>query len=173
MFVKEPCEFITYSGAIKLSQIKVSQYTITGVDINDDSRRQLDKHDILIAYSVEAFPDGLSLEINDLVEAQQLEAIKNRGSRFNILDSLIQMALRYESRVKIATRGGHILEGVIEHFNKYEILMQIKGQTVIVYRHGLHPVSPNESMVFLNPDNALLRELSSIPQPQIADLFKN
>ena len=65
-----------------------------------------------------------------------------------IKDSRIGVAMQQHLLVKIVTRRGHVLEGVVEHFDEYEVHLKVGGQTVIVYRHGLHKFEEQEPRRF-------------------------
>ena len=139
MLVSEPFKFITYDGPIELSEIKTAPYQLTGIDENGNQLPPLEKLNILFAYPVKAGPDVGPIEIDDQVKDQTLE--QTQKDRFPIETSHLESAMAEGMSVRFLTRRGHVLEGTIEHFDKYEIHLRIKGQTVIVYRHGIYEFS--------------------------------
>ena len=138
MLESEPFKFITYDGTIELSQIKTFPYELKGIDEGGNQLPPLKKLNILFAYPLKAALDVEPIEIETQVEEQKLEPIQQ--GRF-VKNTLLDSAMAEKITVRILTHRGHVLEGTIEHFDKYEIHLQLNGQTVIVYRRGLYEFS--------------------------------
>ena len=142
MLEREPFKFITYEDPIELSYInKTEQYKLTGVDKSGNRSGPIDMFNILFAYSVKSIPDVEPIQINTQVEQQKLKPIQKGDKLFKIQTSYFNSAKLEKLRVRILTRRGHVLEGTIEHFDRFEIHLKINGQTVIVYRRALYDVS--------------------------------
>ena len=130
---------ITYEGPLKLAQIlKVCPYELIGIDV-DDCQQTVKKDAVLFACSANSW---LALEphlgIKEDVAEKNLQVIKNPKDRFNVRNSKINSAQRDQIHVTVITRRGHVLHGKVEFFDLYAIYMQVYGQPVIVYRHGLY-----------------------------------
>ena len=94
--------------------------------------------DILFACSEMAW-DVLEsyIENREDIEEKLLEQIKSDKERLKIPDSILSTAQTKEVSAIAVTRAGHELYGTIVSFDQDIIEMQISGQTVIVYKHGL------------------------------------
>ena len=136
-YFKQPVRFITYTGIKDLSKIKTKPYLIRGVD-PDRERIQIGKLHILFAFPKEKMPDVKPyVKIRTAVKAQNLQPLEDPNERFHVDDEVLQQAQQDKSNVNLVTRTGHVLNGCILHFDKYILYMQIGGQVVVVYRHGL------------------------------------
>lgn len=145
MLESEPFKFTTYEKSIELSQIETGPYELTGIDKSGEQLPPLKKLNILFAYPIKAAPDVEPIEIDDQMKEQILE--QTQKDKFQIETSHLESVLAEGMSVKIFTFRGHVLEGTIDHFDKYEIHLQINGQTVIVYRHGIYEFSRSEKII--------------------------
>ena len=139
MIQSKPYQFITYQGITELSEIKPLQYNIVGTDNKRKKKVTLVKHDILFAFPVTAI-SNLEAYLNPIdtkVKSRNLTAV-SRSYAQPVPDESLKGAQKQSSYMELVTRRGHVLRGVIEDFDLYCIYMQINGQTVIVYRHGLY-----------------------------------
>ena len=145
MLERETFKIVTYEKSIELSQIETAPYELTGIDKSGEQLPPLKKLNILFAYPVKTVSDVEPIRIDDQVEKQKLEPIQKDG--LQVKGTHLDSAIAEKITVRILTRRGHVLEGTIEHFDKYEIHLQINGQTVIVYRHGIYEFSGNEKII--------------------------
>ena len=145
MLESEPFKFTSYEKSIELSSVETGSYELTGIDKNGEQLPPLKKLNILFAYPIKAAPDVEPIEIDDQTKDQTLEQIQK--DRFQIETSHLESAMTEGMSVRILTLRGHVLEGTIAHFDKYEIHLRIKGQTVIVYRHGIYEFSKSEKII--------------------------
>ncbi len=136
-YFEQPVRFITYTGIKDLSKIKTKPYLLRGVDA-DRERIQIGKLHILFAFPKEKMPDVKPyVKIRTSVKAQKLQPIEDPNERFHVNDEVLQQAQQDKSNVNLVTRTGHVLNGCIQHFDKYILYMQLGEQVVVVYRHGL------------------------------------
>ena len=136
-YFAQPVRFITYTGIKDLSNIKTKPYLLRGVD-PDRERFQIGKLHILFAFPKEKMPDVKPyVKIRTSVKAQNLQPLEDPNERFHVDDEVLQQAQQDKSNVNLVTRTGHVLNGSIQHFDKYILYMQIGGEVVVVYRHGL------------------------------------
>lgn len=140
----QPVRFITYTGMKDLSKIKTQDYLVRGVDA-DKERIQMAKLHILFAFPKEEMPDLKPyVKIRTSLKAQNLQPIEDPKERFHVDDELLQQARTDKSKVNIVTRTGHVLNGWIQHFDKYVLYMRIGRKVVVVYRHGLFELTVGE-----------------------------
>ena len=140
----QPVRFITYTGMKDLSKVTTKPYVIRGIDANKE-RIQMAKLRILFAFPKEKMPDlKPHVKVRATVKAQNLQPIEDRNERLHIDDELLQQARTDKSNVNIVTRTGHVLNGWIQHFDKYVLYMRIGGKVVVVYRHGLFELTVGE-----------------------------
>ena len=140
----QPVRFITYTGMKDLSKIRTKDYLVRGVDA-DKERIQMAKLHVLFAFPKEEMPDLKPyVKVRTSVKAQDLQPIEDPNERFRVDDELLQQVLTDESNVNIVTRTGHVLNGWIQHFDRYVLYMRIGGKVVVVYRHGLFELTVGE-----------------------------
>ena len=139
-----PVRFITYTGIKDLSKVTTKPYLLRGVDTNR-KRTQIAKLQILFAFPKEKMSDLKPyVKIRAPVKAQNLQPLQDPNERLQIDDKLLQQARKDKSNVNIVTRTGHVLNGQIQHFDKYVLYMRIGGKVVVVYRHGLFELTIGE-----------------------------
>lgn len=140
----QPVRFVTYSGIKDLTKVRTKSYTLSGVDINRD-RIILEKLNVLFVFPKEEMPAlKPHIKIRKPLQAQNLKPIQNQSERFHVDDELLAEAMENASQVNIVTRAGYVLDGGIQHFDKYVLYMRIGGKVVIVYRHGLLELTVGE-----------------------------
>ena len=140
----QPVRFITYTGMKDLSKIQTKDYVVRGVD-TDKERIQIAKLHILFAFPKEEMPDLKPyVKIRTSLKVQDLQPIEDPNERFHVGDELLKQAQTDKSNVNIVTRTGHVLNGWIQHFDKYVLYMRIGGKVVVVYRHGLFELTVGE-----------------------------
>lgn len=133
----QPVRFITYTGIKDLSKVKTKSYLLRGVDPNGD-RIQIAKLQILFAFPKEKMPDLKPyVKVRAPLKAQNLQPLEDPNERFHVDNKLLQQVRKDKSNVNIVTRTGHVVNGWIQHFDKYVLYMRVGGKVVVVYRHGL------------------------------------
>lgn len=140
----QPVRFITYTGMKDLSKVTTKRYLIRGVDANKE-RIQMAKLRVLFAFPKEEMTDlKPHVKVRAPVKAQDLQPIEDPNERLHIDDELLQQARTDKSNVNIVTRTGHVLNGWIQHFDKYVLYMRVGEKIVVVYRHGLFELTVGE-----------------------------
>ena len=141
----QPVRFITYTGMKDLSKIKTKDYLVRGVDA-DKERIQMAKLHNLFAFPKEEMPDLKPyVKVRASVKAHDLQPIEDPNDRFHVDDEFLKQARTDKSNVNIVPRTGHVLNGWIQHFDKYVLYMRIGEKVVVVYRHGLFELTVGES----------------------------
>jgi sRNA-binding regulator protein Hfq len=143
--------FMTYGGLRELSNYAIHQDRVVEIasDSNVSEKVVLDMKEILFAFPVTAMSD-LEPHLNrirDDVKKQRLTSAQKQDilpvERWLSLtiDDIVDFG-RKQSLLNIdatvVTRTGHVLCGTIKHYNADAIYMQINGQIVTVYSHGLY-----------------------------------
>ena len=141
---EQPVRFVTYTGLKDLSIFKTSSYAIWGKDANRE-RIKMAKLHVLFAFPKEKMPAlKPHIKVRGPLKAENLQPIQDIPDRYHVDDALIEQARDNKSNVNIVTRTGHVLNGQIQHFDKYVLYMQIGETMVIVYRHGLYAFTTEE-----------------------------
>ena len=136
-------QFVTYAGNEKLSGIKTRDDKVIGVD-RYGNEQTLAKPNILFACSATAWPEVEPyIEILDYVRREKLNPPQYQ-ERLSLADKLLKTVQNEQATVLPVTRYGHVLEGTIEGFDEDAIYMQIREDTVIVYRRGIYEFATGE-----------------------------
>ena len=140
----QPARFITYTGAKELSGIQTFDAKVKGRG-RDNNEQTLEKTNILFACSATAWPEVEPyIEILDYVRRERLNPLQIQSEQLRLADQLLKSIQNHQVTVPLVTRYGHFLEGTIEGFDKDAIYLQIREQTVIVYRHGIYEFATDE-----------------------------
>ena len=94
--------------------------------------------DILFVCSSESWQELYAYvkSINN-VRIKQLSPIQSQSKQLNIDDNFLKFAREEQATAYLTTRYGHLLEGTIEEFSKDVIHLQVREESVIVFRNGL------------------------------------
>ena len=143
-YFAQPVRFITYTGIKDLSQIQTKHYTLKGMDAKG-AEVKIAKLHVLFAFPKEKMPDlKPHVKIRASLKAQNLQPLEDQTERFHVDDKLLQQAQKDKSNVTLVMRTGHVLNGWLQHFDKYVLYMRIGEKVVIVYRHGLFEFTVGE-----------------------------
>ena len=151
----EHYKFMTYCGLKELSEYEIDGDLVLGIDPDRDSNKDVlwERTEILFAFPATAMLDlePHINEIDDSVKNQGLKPVQKLCARQvqNCLDRY-KKAPHSEHRflsnidARVVTRTGHVLRGTLKSFNDDAIYIQINGQTVTVYMHGLYDLSTGQ-----------------------------
>ena len=169
----EPYKFMTYNGLRELSKYEIREGTVTGTvpDSNGNGEVIWDMKEILFAFPVTAMTD-LEPHINEICDDVKnteiklvQKQVKERLQLYvdNTENPNFNQRLLPDIAATAVTRAGHVLRGTVKSFNDDAIYMQINGQTVTVYMHGLYELNTTEMLLsvphkFMTYDE--VRELS-------------
>ena len=128
----KPTVLVTYDGNVVIDEkVKVRTY-----DMMVDGKQVL-KLQVLFAFPLEQFEgikDGILLKEN--VAKQHLKSIQKPKDRPHVATNK-----EYEAgvgkHVKLTMRTGHVLSGIQLAATKYQIILNIKEQAVLIYKHGI------------------------------------
>ena len=154
--------FMTYEGMREFVNYEIHENKIVGIDPSTNSNEKvvLDTEKILFAFPPTAMSNLrflLFLEpIQDDVINQTLTPVPKEES-YQVKDWLRLYAQTIEDsdskhwilpdiEATAVTRAGHVLLGTLKSFNDNAIYMQIDGQVVTVYMHGLYTLDTVEML---------------------------
>ena len=125
---------ITYDGIRDERILNVTQYTllITGAS-------PLPKLEVLLAFSVEnARRFSPYLQIHEGIEDLGLRAVQKVAER-----RVVDMQVAVGDAVAITLRNGIAVRGICQAFSKYNMVLEIRGEPLLVYKHGIYTFEKN------------------------------
>lgn len=130
---RTPIVLVSYDGDVVVKEkIKVMRY-----DHKIDNQEATPKLNILFAFSLpkyEVIKEGI--KFNESVGSQQLKPIQKISDRPFVVEEKAYK-LGNGKDVRIVMRTGHVLSGKQTYYTKYNLVLQIHGMTVLVYKHGI------------------------------------
>lgn len=128
----KPYIFMTYDGMRELSESLVLHHHVIGLEGKEEV--VLDFEEILFAFpaTTESDLQPYRSDLRDGVKNLKLERVEQ------VNNQLLKSGKQNRIDVKAITRAGHVLQGFIQNYDDEAIYMLINGETVIVYKHGLH-----------------------------------
>ena len=133
-----PVRFVTYGGPEVLSQIKVTQSQMEGIDESTKQKLKLKRTDILSACSARAWSNLQYKTLTRLsVQAMGLQPILNPTKQLQLDNAILQSAQDGNFCVTVLTRLGHELSGTISYIEDEAIHLQIEEHSVIVFKSSL------------------------------------
>ena len=120
---------VTYAGKRYIRIRKVTQYNLL---IQDEL--PISKLEVVMAYSTEdetrIKPDHL---IDNQVKALNQKPIKKISER-----RIVNMVAAVGDPVRIVLRTGDVITGFCKWSSRYNILLNVRGTSVLIYKHGIH-----------------------------------
>jgi len=128
----KPTVLVTYDGNVVITEkVKVRTY-----DMLVDGK-QVAKLEVLFAFPLEKFEGikaGILLKEN--IAKQKLKSIQKLTDRPHVATKEAYKA-GTGKQVKLTMRTGHVLTGMQLAATKYEMIVNIKEQPVLIYKHGI------------------------------------
>lgn len=125
---------ITYDGIRDERVRKVTQYNLLLANASP-----LPKLEILLAFSVEnARHFSPYLQIREGVKDLELKAVKKIAER-----RFVDMRVVVGDAVAITLRNAIAVRGICQAFSKYNIVLDIRGELLLVYKHGIYTFEKN------------------------------
>ena len=151
-----PIRFYLLRGRIlDLTNIRTNYTRVRGFDI-EGKRHRLHKNNILFAVPVEKMPDVQPhIKMHSSMGNLKIDQENLIANRFHIEEHELESTVG--DHVVLVTRGGHVIHGELQAFDKYHLFMRVGNKVVLVYRHGLFNFN-KETVPSLTETNAL-REL--------------
>ena len=125
---------ITYDGIRDERIRKVSRYNILLA-----GAPPLPKLEVLLAFSVENARHLLPyLQIHEGVQDLGLRAVKKIAER-----RFVDMQVAVDDAVAITFRNGIAVRGICRVFSKYNMVLDIRGELLLIYKHGIYTFEKN------------------------------
>jgi len=125
---------ITYDGIRDERVRKVTQYNLLLAGASP-----LPKLEVLLAFSLEnARRFSPYLKIHEDVKNLRLRAVKKIAER-----RLVDMRVVVGDAVAITLRNGIAIRGICQAFSKYNMVLEIRRELLLVYKHGIHTFEKN------------------------------
>ena len=125
---------ITYDGIRDERVRRVTQYNLLLAGASP-----LPKLEVLLAFSVEnARHFSPYLQICEEVKDLQLRAVKKIAER-----RFVDMRVAVGDAVAITLRNGIAVRGICQAFSKYNMVLEIRRELLLVYKHGIHTFEKN------------------------------
>ena len=120
---------ISYDGKRYVRIRKVTQYNLL---IQDEL--PISKLEVVMAYASEdqtrIKPDHL---LDNQVKALNQKPIKKIRDR-----RIVNMVVAVGDPVRIVLRTGDVVTGFCKAVSRYNILLDVRGASVLIYKHGIH-----------------------------------
>lgn len=120
---------VTYVGKRYVRIRKVTQYNLL---IQDEL--PISKLEVVMAYATNdqtrIKPDHL---IDNQVKALNQQPMKKISDR-----RTVNMVVAVGDPVRIVLRTGDVIIGFCKSFSRYNILLNVRGASVLIYKHGIH-----------------------------------
>ena len=142
-----PYMFVTYQETLELSACKRYPDSIIGNDING-IEQILDLKEILFA-----FPSSAKEKLPSDIDSGEVLNLGQTTERYKIKDRIIEERPALKTLVEesnsgfhileigdltVGTRAGHELRGRLKCFSDVALYLEIKGEIVTVYTHGIY-----------------------------------
>jgi sRNA-binding regulator protein Hfq len=125
---------ITYDGIRDERVRKITQYNFLLADASP-----LPKLEVLLAFSVEnARHFSPYLQIYEGVKDLGLKSVKKIAER-----RFVDMQVAVGDAVAITLRNGIAIRGICQAFSKYNMVLDIRGELLLVYKHGVYTFEKN------------------------------
>ena len=131
---RSPVRLITYDGIRDERVRKVTRYNLLLAGASP-----LPKLEVLLAFSLE---NGRHfspyLQIHEGVKDLGLKAVKKIAER-----RFVDMQVAVGDAVAITFRNGIAIRGICQAFSKYNMVLEIRGEPLLVYKHGVYIFEKN------------------------------
>lgn len=127
----------TYTGLRTVDVEQIRKYDLQCLDAKTNERFELPKTDVMFAIKADTLNTVKSgITIDKDVKARNLRTAVKRKDRPKVLTKeILDRGLNRD--VRIVMLSGHVLRGVLVHHSLYNIVLNIHGAVVLVYRHGV------------------------------------
>ena len=123
---------ITYAGIRDERIRKVTQYSLLL-----SGQPPLSKIEVLLAFSTGRMSVlRPNIETDEAVKALNLKAVKKITDR-----RVVDMDVAVGDMCRITLRNGVVISGRCKAVTKYNIVVEIRGELVLVYKHGIYAIT--------------------------------
>ena len=127
----------TYTGGQHVTVKNVLRFDIACQEVSNKHPRKLRKIDVLFAIkddTLRTVKDGIRIDTD--VQARNLRTPEKRADRPTVLTPE-NLTRGLNRDVRLVMRSGHVLRGWLLRVSRYNIVLNIGGALVLVYRHGV------------------------------------
>ena len=134
-YFNTPTRFYLYGRTLDLTGIYTNDNRVRGTD-SEGKWHRLHDDNILFACPVEKVPDVKPhIKMDTSIKNPSLKGENIIDNRFHIdeneLDSVVA------DNIVLVTRGGHVIRGELQVFDKYHLFICVGDTLLLVYRYGL------------------------------------
>ena len=87
-----------------------------------------------MAYSTE---DQMRIKPDHLMD-NQVKALNQKPIKKISERKVVNMVVAVGDPVRIVLRTGDVITGFCKSFSRYNILLNVRGASVLIYKHGIH-----------------------------------
>lgn len=120
---------VTYAGKRYVRIRKATQYNLL-----IQGELPIPKLEVVMAYSTE---DQARIKPEHLVE-DQVKVLNQKPIKKISERKVVNMVVAVSDPVRIVLRTGDVITGFCKSFSRYNILLNVRGATVLIYKHGIH-----------------------------------
>lgn len=120
---------VTYAGKRYVRIRKVTQYNLL---IQDEL--PISKLEVVMAYATD---DQTCIKPDYLID-NQVKALNQKPITKISERRIVNMVATVGDPVRIVLRTGDVITGFCQWFSRYNILLNVRGAAVLIYKHGIH-----------------------------------
>ena len=127
----------TYDGGQHVAVKNIETYAMNCQSVKNQQPQRIKKRDVLFAIKADTLSTvkaGITLEKD--VKARNLRTARYPKDRPVVLTT-DDLARGHKRNVRIVMRSGHVLRGYLLRYSRYNLVLNINGALVLVYRHGV------------------------------------
>ena len=127
----------TYTHPKHVQVIEIEKYELVCSDVDKEVVLRLKKIDVMFAIKADTLETVQnSIHIDTDVKKRNLRTAYKRDDRPIVLtNEKLQNGLKRE--VRLVMRSGHILIGQLIRYSAFNLVLNIRGAMVLIYRHGV------------------------------------
>ena len=137
---------VSYKGIHHVRVKSVRRYELSCKNLKNNADETFSKIDVMFVIKSDTLNTvkvGITLDKD--VKARNLRTSEARKDRPVVLTKA-DIDRGRNREVRIVMRSGHVLRGVLRAYSPYNLVIEIAGTSVLVYRHGLlqYSVTPQQ-----------------------------
>ena len=133
----QPALIYTYHGGQHVEVKNIETYALNSQSVKTQKPQRMKKNDVLFAIKADTLATvkaGITLDKD--VKARNLRTPRYPKDRPVVLTQE-NLAHGHNRNVRIVMRSGHVLRGYLLQYSRYNLVLNIGGALVLVYRHGV------------------------------------
>lgn len=127
----------TYHGGQHVRVKNIETYAMNCQRVKNQQPQRIKKTDVLFAIKADTLSSvKAGITLDKQVQAQNLRTAEKPKDRPVVLTT-DNLADGHKTDVRIVMRSGHVLRGYLLRYSRYNLVLNINGALVLVYRHGV------------------------------------